>query len=457
MDNKNNKSKSINMKLTNKKKFQKQIAKGKTSKNLRRSEINIKKQKMHSEIIKIINQNMEKLQNKLILSKQDDDFLDIDNALSVDFDVLNKYRGEKIPLMSLNDSKGEKKINGKKTINRYSTKSNLKFNDEKKTKIKKKKNKNENHINKSITKLTRSVNIARFNTFDTNTDTETIFNYSNFGKIDDNSKNNRIENTISNIFINNSNQKTSKKSSISSYDYKIKLISKDNHNRNLSLYDSTSTSVTLNKFKFHQPSDDAYSINNYLKYNKTELANFFTEINLPSIYADKFLDNGFDDLNILLTLTKTSISITNQNLKEIGIKNGGHRAQILIHLEEKAEIIPYILEKDIIYNNQKDICSDDSLVKFLSKIKCDSYIYNFKRNGYTNSELLFSQMLTRQPITREILIEDFLIDNKDIINLIINGLKNETNNYITKITKAHNTNVTHIHKKHNSCENCLLF
>ena len=104
----------------------------------------------------------------------------------------------------------------------------------------------------------------------------------------------------------------------------------------------------------------------------------------------------------------------------------------------------------------KDICSDDSLLKFLSKIKCDSYIDNFKRNGYTNSELLFSQMLTRQPITREMLIEDFHIDNKDIINLIINGLKNETNNYIKKITN-HNTNVTYIHKKYNSCENCLLF
>ncbi len=456
MDNKNNKSKSINMKLTNKKKLQKKITKVKTSNNLIRSQTNIKKQKIHAEIIKIINQNMEKLQNKLILSKQYD-FFDIDNALSVDFDILNKYKGEKIPLISLNDSNNEKKIKGKKTINRHSTKSNLKFNDEKKTKIKKKKGKNENHKNKSIIKHTSSVNIARFNTYDTNTDTETIFNYSNFGKIDDNSKNNRIENTTSNIFIYNSNQKTSKKSSISSYDYKIKLITKDNHNRNLSLYDSTSTSVTFNKFKFHQPSDDAYSINNYLKYNKTELANFFIEINLPSIYADKFLDNGFDDLNILLTLTKTSISITNQNLKEIGIKNGGHRAQILIHLEERAEIIPYILEKDIIYNNnQKDICSDDSLLKFLSKIKCDNYIDNFKRNGYTNSELLFSQMLTRQPITREMLIEDFHIDNKDVINLIINGLKNETNNYIKKITN-HNTNVTYIHKKYNSCENCLLF
>ena len=74
---------------------------------------------------------MEKLQNKLILSKQYD-FFDIDNALSVDFDILNKYKGEKIPLISLNDSNNEKKIKGKKTINRHSTKSNLKFNDEKK-------------------------------------------------------------------------------------------------------------------------------------------------------------------------------------------------------------------------------------------------------------------------------------------------------------------------------------
>ena len=102
---------------------------------------------------------------------------------------------------------------------------------------------------------------------------------------------------------------------------------------------------------------------------------------------------------------------------------------------------------------------NNSLLKFLSKIKCDNYIYNFKRNGYTNSELLFSQMLTRQPITREILIEDFLIDNEYIINKIINGLKIETENYIKKLkkTKDHKNDILHYHKKNNSCENCLIF
>ena len=54
MDNKNNKSKSINMKLTNKKKLQKKITKVKTSNNLIRSQTNIKKQKIHAEIIKIL-------------------------------------------------------------------------------------------------------------------------------------------------------------------------------------------------------------------------------------------------------------------------------------------------------------------------------------------------------------------------------------------------------------------
>ena len=76
------------------------------------------------------------------------------------------------------------------------------------------------------------------------------------------------------------------------------------------------------------------------------MVNFFSEINFPTIYADKFIYSGFDDLDSFLSLTKTSISITNQNLKDFGIMCPGHRTKILIHLEEKAELFPFYLEKN---------------------------------------------------------------------------------------------------------------
>ena len=472
MDNQKNKSKSINIKLANKKKCNKKTVKNKTPHDLILKKTKIKKRNLHSEIINIININMQKLQNQLYLDEQDNT-LDINNALSVDIDYLRKYSGEKITLTSYADSKSRiNKKAQKKTKKTNITTSSITTKKVGFKKNKKEKSKLDYYTNKSIAMPKNKINIL-LDTFDTNTDAETIINNSNFVNLDEKINNYKTENKnkIIDMQIYDINKKTQRKYNKNPYENnnnnnRLKCSLKDNHNRNLSLYDSTSTSVTLNKFKFHQPIDEFYNISNYLKYNKTELANFFTEINLPSTYADKFLDNGFNDLNILLTLTKTSISITNQNLKEIGIKNGGHRAQILIHLEEKAEIIPYILEKDIIYNNKTNISSvcsnsdsNNSLLKFLSKIKCDNYIYNFKRNGYTNSELLFSQMLTRQPITREILIEDFLIDNEYIIDKIINGLKIETENYIKKLkkTKDHKNDILHYHKKNNSCENCLIF
>ena len=52
------------------------------------------------------------------------------------------------------------------------------------------------------------------------------------------------------------------------------------------------------------------------------------------------LDNGFDDLEVLVNQTKNGIALSEKNLKDIGIKLKGDRAKILIHLEEKAGIFP---------------------------------------------------------------------------------------------------------------------
>ena len=176
--------------------------------------------------------------------------------------------------------------------------------------------------------------------------------------------------------------------------------------RNLPIFDSNSTSntykrknnnISINKINNKiQFSPESENNNNNIKKNESDLINFFWEINLPSSYAFNFIENGFDDLNILIQMTKKAIAISNQNLKDIGILKAGERAKILIHLEEIAGIFPFPLENNIIYSNNYNYNSLNTLNKFLEECNCIKYINNFILSGYWNSELLFSQMLLLQ-------------------------------------------------------------
>ena len=187
-------------------------------------------------------------------------------------------------------------------------------------------------------------------------------------------------------------------------------------------------------------------------------------------YAKKFIENGFDDLNIILNLTKTHISISNQNLKDIGILNASHRAKILIHLEEKAEIIPYHLERNIIYNksdsNSTNKIMGEKMSKFFDEINCEKYLNNFKLNGYFNIELLLTQMFIKQPINSEILKKDFYIDDELCRNRIVNKLEIESRKYMKRLQKRNinrnnineNTIITNeSNMSHYPCEYCLIF
>lgn len=51
-------------------------------------------------------------------------------------------------------------------------------------------------------------------------------------------------------------------------------------------------------------------------------------------YTPLFIKNGYDDLTLILDQMKSDMSITDDDLCEIGINLPGHRAKILIKLEE---------------------------------------------------------------------------------------------------------------------------
>lgn len=157
-------------------------------------------------------------------------------------------------------------------------------------------------------------------------------------------------------------------------------------------------------------------------------------------------------------MTKKASAISNQNLKDIGILKAGERAKILIHLEEIAGIFPFPLENNIIYSNNYNCNSLNTLNKFLEECNCIKYINNFILSGYWNSELLFSQMLSKVPINKEILSKDFNINNENDIDKIMKGLDDGSKNYISKL-KTLNKNYYSYSKPNNnySCESCLIF
>lgn len=113
---------------------------------------------------------------------------------------------------------------------------------------------------------------------------------------------------------------------------------------NPSVVQSLTTAHSLNKEQLESPllnNKEAKIIS-----KKDQLFQFILEINLPKIYANYLLENGFDDLEVLISQARDGIALTDQHLKEIGITLPGERAKILIHLEELSGIF-HLIWKEI--------------------------------------------------------------------------------------------------------------
>ena len=227
--------------------------------------------------------------------------------------------------------------------------------------------------------------------------------------------------------------------------------------KNPSYLDSFQTSTTSIRKKINAK-ELTNDLNFDININKKDFDAFFNEINLNEKYANKLIENGFDDLELLIEQTKEVSALSDQNLKEIGILIPGDRAKILIHLEQRAGIIPYKLPNEIIYNNDLNIKKEYSIEHYLNKNNLKNYEKNFKDNGYNNSPLLFSQMLTRQPLTDDILKNDLGIENKADRNKILVGLFSELKNYCKKLRTSENVNMQFDGKNSGDlCETCTVF
>ena len=230
---------------------------------------------------------------------------------------------------------------------------------------------------------------------------------------------------------------------------------------NPSCVQSVTTCHTINKDQFESPLINEKVSKSIGK--KSELLNFMKEINLPKIYADILLDNGFDDLELLILQSKREIGISDQNLKDIGINSAGERTKISIHLEELAGNFSFPLENEKIYSNKYDEEKNCSLYKFLESINLEQYLETFIENGYYNAELLFTQMESKQPITEELLKKQFGISKIVDARKIIVNLESCSEIYINmlKNNSIKNDNCKSLILERNpylkTCEICLIF
>ena len=361
------------------------------------------------------------------------------NSDTKNFEQIQNFNGEKISIITDSDINSTSLYNNfNKNSNNNSIHENNKYFNTQQTII------NESDYNEDISPIKKNIIL-----FSKNSPNKNLFSLNRQYY-----KNNSNSNSVF-----NSNRKNSREIKLFSSSLKKKSIT-NNISINPSYIQSLTTCNTTNK-----DNKDLYTS---LKFSK--IFEFITEINLPKEYANYLMDNGFDNLDVLIYQAKHGIALTYENLRDIGIKKPGERIKIMVHLEEISENFNFFFPKNIFLDEFNEKNNYNSLKIFLDKIGMNKFLNNFLENGIYNSELLYIQMSTKQPLTDNILINDLGINRKDAKIFIIK-LKEISKNYINKIKIMNKRNIREIrdvninnksfiyeeNNKNKSCDMCILF
>ena len=361
------------------------------------------------------------------------------NSDTKNFEQIQNFNGEKISIITDSDINSSSLYNNfNKNSNNNSIHENNKYFNTQQTII------NESDYNEDISPIKKNIIL-----FSKNSPNKNLFSLNRQYY-----KNNSNSNSVF-----NSNRKNSREIKLFSSSLKKKSIT-NNISINPSYIQSLTTCNTTNK-----DNKDLYTS---LKFSK--IFEFITEINLPKEYANYLMDNGFDNLDVLIYQAKHGIALTYENLRDIGIKKPGERIKIMVHLEEISENFNFFFPKNIFLDEFDEKNNYNSLKIFLDKIGMNKFLNNFLENGIYNSELLYIQMATKQPLTDNILINDLGINKKDAKTIIIK-LNENSKNYVNKIKIMNKRNTREIrdvninnksfiyeeNNKNKSCDMCNLF
>ena len=371
----------------------------------------------------------EEIQNEIkdcINNDMDDMDLDGENGENKNFEQIQNFNGEKISIITESDINSSNLNNN---FNKYSNGNSLyesKYINTQQTII------NESDYNEDITPISKNIIL--------------------FSKGKTNNSNNSITNSTF-----NSNKKNRKEIKFFSSSFKKKSIT-----NNISINPSYIQSLTT----CHSTNKENKELYNSLKFSK--IIEFITEINLPKEYANILIDNGFDNLDVLIYQAKHGIALTYENLRDIGIKKPGERIKILVHLDEISNNFNFYFPKKIFSDDYEINNNCNTIKNFLEKIGMKKFLNNFIQNGIYNVELLYIQMGSKQSLKKDILIDDLDINANDAKKIFFKLYEN-SRNYINKMKILNKRNIKDYkdinnksivyeeNNKNKSCDMCILF
>ena len=371
----------------------------------------------------------EEIQNEIkdcINNDMDDMDLDGENGENKNFEQIQNFNGEKISIITESDINSSNLNNN---FNKYSNGNSLyesKYINTQQTII------NESDYNEDITPISKNIIL--------------------FSKGKTNNSNNSITNSTF-----NSNKKNRKEIKFFSSSFKKKSIT-----NNISVNPSYIQSLTT----CHSTNKENKELYNSLKFSK--IIEFITEINLPKEYANILIDNGFDNLDVLIYQAKHGIALTYENLRDIGIKKPGERIKILVHLDEISNNFNFYFPKKIFSDDYEINNNCNTIKNFLEKIGMKKFLNNFIQNGIYNVELLYIQMGSKQSLKKDILIDDLDINANEAKKIFFKLYEN-SRNYINKMKILNKRNIKDYqdinnksivyeeNNKNKSCDMCILF
>ena len=211
---------------------------------------------------------------------------------------------------------------------------------------------------------------------------------------------------------------------------------------------------------------DEKKMNKEIKDTKEELYDFLLKIEMEQ-YTDILIQEGFDDINLVINQMKTGNPINDDILREIGIERPGDRAKILIRIQECAGLFEFKIQFEPVYyiNRKKfEFLKYDFHVKalqnWLKKLKLQNYLGNFYNNGYYSPELIFVQKASKFPIDDTILERDLKIENINDRKLIMSSISSDSNEYISNLknNKEKIQNGIYIENKQiEESEKCIIY
>ena len=157
------------------------------------------------------------------------------------------------------------------------------------------------------------------------------------------------------------------------------------------------------------------------------------------------VDSGYDDHIVMARQMLSSMPITENNLKEIGIAKPGNRKKLLFYLEEEGK------RKNIRIKDNSIAAHSKNIRDWLDDLDLDALYNKFLDSGYDDYIALVKMVPTRWALNEQTLREEICIKKEDYIVKILQKLQND---YLLSINDGI---VFYEDPKNVACSKCYIY